>query len=393
MKTIRSATQFTQPDAQKATVLCETAAPTEMPAPTKAIISPETLTLLKTIAPLEKILFFDIETTGFSPDVAQIYLIGCLYYEISSSSWQSLQWFCEAPEDEPGLLRSFFTFLKPYTALIHYNGDAFDLPFIRRRCQIHQQDCPLSEIQSIDLYRKLRPWKEALGLPSLKQKAVEKFLGICRKDPYTGRQLIAAYQDYLASRKNALFHMLLFHNLDDLRGLFQIFPLILYSRLPEITFSLTRQNIIKKQENLSLELVWQSPLAFPAPFHLEGSYFAIEGQKMQLSCVLPMYQGELKYFFPDVQNYYYLPCEDIAIHKSVANYVARQARKKATPKTCYTRKTGLFFPQPTPLWTPAFQQDFQSRPYYAEYQEELFSRPQDAGLFLRQLFLLLPVFP
>lgn len=355
-------------------------------------ISSEALTLLKASAPLENLLFFDIETTGFSPDSAQIYLIGCLYYDIPSASWQSLQWFGEAFEDEPSLLRSFFTFLKPFTTLIHYNGDAFDLTFIRSRCQFYHLDCPLSEIQSIDLYKKLRPWKNALSLPSLKQKNVEKFLGICRKNPYTGRQLIAAYQDYLTTRKNALFHMLLSHNLEDLQGLFQIFPLILYSKLPKLPFTLPPQSIVKKQENTCLELLWQSPLAFPAPFHLEGPFFTLNGQNRQLLCTLPMYQGELKYFYPDVKNYYYLPCEDMAIHKSVGNYVAKEARKKATPKTCYTRKTGLFFPQPEPFWQPAFQQDFQSRPYYAEYQKELFSNPQDTASFLGQLLLLLPIF-
>ena len=42
--------------------------------------------LLDTDASLDKILFFDIETTGFSPDSAQIYLIGCLYCKLSSAA-------------------------------------------------------------------------------------------------------------------------------------------------------------------------------------------------------------------------------------------------------------------------------------------------------------------
>ncbi len=187
--------------------------------------------LLDTDASLDKILFFDIETTGFSPDSAQIYLIGCLYCKLSSAaatlpsyekrssvetlpsgetssaaetpSWQMIQWFGEKPEDEVLLLGSFFAFLKPCKALIHYNGDAFDLSFIRSRCRLYHLDCPLSEVQSIDLYRKIRPWKGALSMPALKQKAVETFLSIRREEDFTGRQLIALALSFIT---RALFY-------------------------------------------------------------------------------------------------------------------------------------------------------------------------------------------
>ena len=36
----------------------------------------------------------------------------------------------------------------------------------------------------------------------------------------------------------------------------------------------------------------------------------------------------LKYFYTDYKNYYYLPKEDMAIHKSVAAYVDRDHKKK-----------------------------------------------------------------
>ena len=35
---------------------------------------------LTKIGPLEQLLFFDIETTGFSADTASLYLIGCVYF-------------------------------------------------------------------------------------------------------------------------------------------------------------------------------------------------------------------------------------------------------------------------------------------------------------------------
>lgn len=59
----------------------------------------------------------------------------------------------------------------------------------------------------------------------------------------------------------------------------------------------------------------------------------------------------LKYFYPDYQNYYYLPEEDMAIHKSIADSVDPSYRKKATKNTCYTKKAGIFLPQGSPVST------------------------------------------
>lgn len=365
---------------------------------------------LENLAPQKDILLLDIETTGFSANHASIYLIGCIYYACSSASWKLCQWFCESPEEEASLLASFFSFLAPFTTLIHYNGDAFDLPFIRSRSQFHKLACPLSGLTSIDLYQKIRPWKAALSLRSLKQASLEPLLGISRIAPYTGRQLIAVYQDYLSSQKTSLLHLLIQHNQEDLQGLFGILPLLAYADLPAASFSLVREQICNTENRLTLELLCQSPCAVSAPFQIEYPLAAIRGQKpgfssddiainpfasiqgqdTQITCRLPMYQGELKYFYPDYKNYYYLPCEDMAIHKSVGSYVAKEARKKATPQTCYSKKTGLFFPQPTTLLQPAFQIEYQRRPIYAEYQEGFFSNSKTLSTFLRAFFPLCP---
>ena len=55
---------------------------------------------------------------------------------------------------------------------------------------------------------------------------------------------------------------------------------------------------------------------------------------------------ELKHFYKDYHNYYYLPKEDRAIHKSVGCYVERQYRRTAKASTCYVKKEGIFLPLP-----------------------------------------------
>ena len=87
---------------------------------------------------------------------------------------------------------------------------------------------------------------------------------------------------------------------------------------------------------------------------------------------LPLFQGELLYFFPDYKNYYYLPLEDQAVHKSVASYVDKKYRRPATAATCYIRKKGVFLPQLRPLFAPDYRKDFSAREHYFEAEESAF---------------------
>ncbi len=75
------------------------------------------ITLQKTIAfhetyPFDRIgrkedlLFFDIETTGFSGTYSTLYLIGCVYYK--NGCWNLVQWFADTLDSEKELLETFF---------------------------------------------------------------------------------------------------------------------------------------------------------------------------------------------------------------------------------------------------------------------------------------------
>ena len=94
-----------------------------------------------------------------------------------------------------------------------------------------------------------------------------------------------------------------------------------------------------------------------------------------LSCHIELYQGELKYFYPNYKDYYYLPYEDQAVHKSVGEFVDKHARKQATAKNCYTRRSGLFLPQFQEIWTPSLYQEYRSPIAYAEYSPQLLEEP------------------
>ena len=59
---------------------------------------------------------------------------------------------------------------------------------------------------------------------------------------------------------------------------------------------------------------------------------------------IPVICGELKHFYANYRDYYYLPAEDTAYHKSVSSFVDRSYRVQAKASTAYMKKTGSFVP-------------------------------------------------
>ena len=254
-----------------------------------------------TIGAPEDVLFFDIETTGLSARNAGLYLIGVLTYTAATSiaeesntasssdeaqisavpsahraasapesagHWTLLQYFCEDVADEPAVLQAFFELLRTKKILISYNGDGFDIPFLRHMVEqyglraprphhstvLHDRaDCPATDgsaiddtrplysfdtVESFDLFKKFRPLKHLLGLPDLKLKSCERFLGIDREDRFTGGELIEVYFEWQKTKAPALLDTLLLHNAEDIANLPNLLPLLRYRSLPHSEFQL-----------------------------------------------------------------------------------------------------------------------------------------------------------
>ena len=64
----------------------------------------------------------------------------------------------------------------------------------------------------------------------------------------------------------------------------------------------------------------------------------------------------------------------------------RDARKKATAATCYTKKRGRFLPQPEPADVPLFRTGYRSRTAYRELPEAPLSCP-DFPAYIHSLIL------
>lgn len=333
----------------------------------------------------EELLFFDIETTGFSGDYNNVYLIGCVYFKDNSARF--IQWFADKKSAEPEVINSFFEFAKNYKTLVHFNGDTFDIPFIEKRCHALKLSGSFEAFTSIDIYKRIKPYKKYLGLDNLKQKSIETFLGIERDDKYNGGQLIEVYEEYLKTQDQYLLNLLLLHNEDDLKGMPKLLPILFYPDFFHETFVLEdMKKAAGETPRLLLTLRCDSGTCLPVPVNGSIPSYTLKAAGNHLTLSIRLYEGTLKYYYPNYKDYYYLIYEDTAIHKSVGEYVDKDARIKATKETCYTKKSGTFLPQPEPLWTPDFKNTCKDKTCFFEFCLDCFSDSETLNQYIHQIF-------
>lgn len=162
----------------------------------------------------EEAVFLDIETTGLSPMRSFIYLIGLVFIDLKEMTMYITQLIAEDRDEEEEILKLMKEKLKGYKTVVTYNGNSFDLPFIAKRSERYGIE-PIG-MDSFDMYEKLRLHKDTLKLDGLKQKNIEKKLGITREDRYNGGECISFYKDYVKNKNQESFDRFVLHNYDDL---------------------------------------------------------------------------------------------------------------------------------------------------------------------------------
>lgn len=308
----------------------------------------------------EDIVFFDIETTGFAAETTMLYLIGCGCYK--DGSWVITQWFNDDGSSEREILLCFMEFIKPYKYILHYNGDGFDIPYIQKKLAQYDLDCQFDGLESVDLYKHIRPYKNILHLNNLKQKSLEQFLGINRLDKYTGGDLIKVYEEYLTHHTDDGRQLLIQHNYEDLEGLMYCCSLLSYEKLKAGQFHVQKMSV--KRNRLYFSLALDYPL--PRRITLGTDDILVTGYEADATINVPIVDEELKFFFENYKDYYYLPAEDMAVHKSVASYVDKNYRQQAKRNTCYTRRKGFFISQIDSGIIAGYKRDFKDSETFIE---------------------------
>ena len=326
---------------------------------------------------LESCAFFDIETTGFSPKTAFVYLIGMAFRQ--RDTIHIYQFLANNRSEESELLLAFHKQLESIDTLISFNGQGFDIPFLKYREQSHKLFGNWDSYQNIDLYKLTGKLAHLFHLPDKKQKSVEQFLEIDRDDKYNGGELIPVYYASEKQQDPESEHLLLLHNYEDILGMTKLLSLLSYRDFLEGAANVSDVSLQNGKhynndaEASELLLTLQAPMPFPQKFLYQSDLCSLRCQGNSAKLLVPVSIGELKFYYNNYKDYYYLPEEDMAIHKSVAAFVDASHRKKATAATCYTKKSGRFLPQTELLFAPAFYIGKKSALSYFEMTEEFLS--------------------
>lgn len=183
----------------------------------------------------ERVVFFDIETTGLSGGAGTLaFLAGCGWFE--QGAFQIRQFFLQGPAAEPAMLDALADVLAQASLLVTFNGRAFDVPVMETRWAFHRRACPVDELAHFDMLppaRRLwgrqpedvagrtRPGSLALaegGGCSLS--ALERtLLGVQRADDVPGFEIPARYFQFLRTGDAGLIDGVIEHNRHDLLSL------------------------------------------------------------------------------------------------------------------------------------------------------------------------------
>lgn len=335
---------------------------------------------------LNEMVFFDIETTGFSPETTALYLIGCIYYK--EEQFHITQWFADDYSSEANILHEFFHFINDYKVLVHYNGTGFDIPYLLKKCKSHNLEYNFDAVDSLDIYKRIYPYKKIFKTENLKQKTMEQFLGVQRNDKYSGGELINVYREYLQHKRmkdgedTELYNLLILHNEEDLKGMLTVSQILCYADLFDKNIEINKVTL--EDEHLQIKFLIPNPLPKRISYGNDTVYLSAFDHQGTIRITL--YKNELKFFYDNYKDYYYLPNEDTAIHKSVAFYVDKDFRTRAKAANCYSKRTGCFVPQFEEILHPYFKIDYYDKIKYVETTKEFLTNYTDLTKYVKHLF-------
>jgi hypothetical protein len=167
--------------------------------------------------PPAKVMFLDIETTGFSNN--PLFLIGVLYF---NGEWFVIdQLFARDYSEEGNLLHYFSEFALEFDALVTFNGKSFDAPFIRDRMIYHRKRFKWSQTHVDILHHSRRRWKE--GLPDCKLQTLEREICFRRREGDVPGEIVPdVYREFVRSGDTRLLADVFHHNALDLITLLEL---------------------------------------------------------------------------------------------------------------------------------------------------------------------------
>ena len=285
---------------------------------------------------MEDALLFDIETTGFSPATAMIYLIGTARPR-DPETLTVTQYFAEDMTDEEEILRAFLKEAGQYRKFISFNGDAFDIPFIQKRSM--QYSLSFEPEESIDLYRDSRLISPVFPMKSRKLKSIEQFFGIFREDEFSGGDLIKVWKDYTLTGDPKKEHTVLLHNEEDVADMFPVLSILELKKLQEPAVTVER---LVPEGAGACTFEGRSGIRTPVGFTLSSKNAVFRFSEDEIMGTIRAEKGTKRYFFGNPKAYRVLLSEEKVIPAALVVSLPKNAVRKARLADCYAEKTGYF---------------------------------------------------
>lgn len=282
-------------------------------------------------------IFFDIETSGLSPKSSFVFLIGILFFKGSKLILR--QYFAENADDEVNILKNFIEDVSHFKNIYNYNGTSFDFPYVIERFKKHSIDFSFDSHNNIDIYKILLSYKDNINFKSYKLKNIEKSLNIIRADELSGIEVVEHYKNYCNCRNAMQRDKILLHNEEDIVNMYRILPIIAITEgigshdapsVSELYISINDSSVLVngigtfKTDKINVKT---------------NEYSFSYNNNKEFSIEFKISEGLLYYQFKDYKNYYYLPQEDMAIHKSLYKYNKNLKKVPATKNNCYSKLT------------------------------------------------------
>jgi len=162
--------------------------------------------------PISQLAFLDTETSGLSGGTGTYaFMVGAgrfIDHEFRLSIF-----FMRDPAEEAALLEALADFLAPCSALVTFNGKAFDAPLLRTRYELNQIPCPFAGYSHIDLLPLARRlWRDRLPSRALKYLEEHIMAAPRSSEEVPGFEIPWLYFDYLRTGDVTPLKGVFYHN-------------------------------------------------------------------------------------------------------------------------------------------------------------------------------------
>lgn len=267
-------------------------------------------------------------------------------------------WISEKESDEYDILKALGEYLPGHDTVITFNGQAYDIPFLKKKYSAYGLPNPLAGLSSRDLFREYRSLRTVLGLPSGKLVDYDEYIrmhaksgagssaraelseasfGLTGSFPAGGEtsaQTHSSCRDHSTGNAgSALFSPgSEASTSEDAERTLRILGFDAVLELLGGDFASAEAELSEDLVIFHIRTLRDMPcrIAFhDGPFHLTA-----RDRTAALSSRIE--DGKIRFYHSDIKNYVYLPHEGYAIYKTMAEFVDRSHREKATRENCYT---------------------------------------------------------